>query len=249
METRSKRRRLALLASALSLLAGRGSAFLDTAGVTRLHEKLARVASILAHPDFESAYRRLGSTADGIESLVIGGSERSESPSCAWPSHSQSIAAQMMVRDFTSYLVDDLLVKVDRASMSVGLEVRSPFLDREMVDWAWRLPMSAKIRGGHGKWISDQLADRLVPGGFPRAAKTGFGVPIAIWLRGELRDWAEDLLDARRLAREGYLDPTQTRRRWDGFLAGRSADRHLIWALLMFQSWNAAQSGRSILQR
>lgn len=103
--------------------------------------------------------------------------------------------------------------------------------------------MRAKIRSGRGKWISYQLANRLIPGGFPTQPKMGFAVPIASWLRGDLRDWAEDLLDASRLSREGILDPQETRRRWDAFVKGRNDERHLIWALLMFQSWLAKSRG------
>ncbi len=224
------------MANCLSMVAGRSG--------SRLHEKLDRVASIIALSDFESVYRALSSSGEGAEILVIGAGGEQESHLKRWHGDAQSIASKMMHRDFVSYLVDDLLVKVDRASMSVGLEVRSPYLDREFVEWSWRVPMSAKIRGGRGKWISYQLANRLVPGGFPNQPKLGFGVPIAAWLRTDLRDWAEDLLDERRLARDGFFHPKETRARWEAFLAGREIDRHLIWAVLMFQSWNAARSNR-----
>ena len=182
----------------------------------------------------------MASIGGSVDRLVIGSSDLPQSAEDeTWPADTDSIVERMMHLDFASYLVDDILVKVDRASMSVGLEVRSPFLDREFVEWAWHLPMRAKIRGGRGKWISYQLANRLIPGGFPTQPKMGFAVPLASWLRSDLRDWAEDLLDARRLSREGFLDPQETRRRWDAFVKGRNDERHLIWALLMFQSWLA----------
>lgn len=209
----------------------------------RLSDKMSRLASVLAHQSPGGLYRSLASVGEGGDRLVVGSSNgRKFVDEESWPTDADGIAEQMMHRDFTSYLVDDILVKVDRASMSVGLEVRSPFLDREFVEWAWHLPMSAKIRGSRGKWISYELAKRLIPGGFSSQPKMGFGVPIANWLRGDLRDWAEDLLDARRLSSEGYLDPQETRARWDAFLKGRHDERHLIWALLMFQSWNAQRS-------
>ena len=210
---------------------------------TRLSDKMQRFASVLAHQSPSEYYRFLASIGENVDRLVIGSGDMSQSTEDeTWPTDMDRIVEQMMHRDFASYLVDDLLVKVDRASMSVGLEVRSPFLDREFVEWAWRLPMRSKIRGRCGKWISYQLADRIIPGGFPNQPKMGFAVPIADWLRGDLRDWAEDLLDARRLSREGYLDPQETRSRWNAFLSGRQDERLLIWALLMFQSWNSQRT-------
>jgi asparagine synthase (glutamine-hydrolysing) len=207
---------------------------------TRLSDKLERLVSILGIQSSSQHYRILASIGGSVDRLVIGSSDLPQSTEDeTWPADTDSIVERMMHLDFASYLVDDILVKVDRASMSVGLEVRSPFLDREFVEWAWHLPMRAKIRGGRGKWISYQLANRLIPGGFLTQPKMGFAVPLASWLRGDLRDWAEDLLDARRLSREGFLDPQETRRRWDAFVKGRNDERHLIWALLMFQSWLA----------
>ena len=211
---------------------------------TRLSDKLERLVSVLANQSSSEHYRILASIGGSVNRLVIGSSDLSQSKEDeAWPTDTNSVVERMMHLDFASYLVDDILVKVDRASMSVGLEVRSPFLDREFVEWSWRLPMWAKIRGSQGKWISYQLANRLIPGGFATQPKMGFAVPIASWLRGDLRDWAEDLLDARRLSREGFLEPQETRRRWDSFVNGRNDERHLIWALLMFQSWLAKSRG------
>ncbi len=207
---------------------------------TRLSDKMERFASVLAHQSPSDLYRILASIGGNADRLVIGVTDLTQTTEDeSWPTDMDSIVEQMMHRDFASYLVDDLLVKVDRASMSVGLEVRSPFLDRELVEWGWQLPMHAKIRGGCGKWISHQLANQIIPGGFSNQPKMGFAVPIAAWLRGDLRDWAEDLLDPHRLAREGYLNPQETRARWDAFLQGKQDERHLIWALLMFQSWLA----------
>ncbi|MSR44205.1 MAG: asparagine synthase (glutamine-hydrolyzing) [Phycisphaerales bacterium] len=208
-----------------------------------LPDKCARIASILDSSSLDGAYRMLARTSDRCEGLVIGTkiADRASEESL-WSSGVTHPASQMMQRDLVSYLVDDILVKVDRASMSVGLEVRSPMLDHHLIEWAWRLPISLKVGRGQGKVISRQLAARIIPEGARRRSKMGFAAPIAQWLRADLRDWAESLLSRDRLARDGVLNPEPIRSIWEDFLTGRESDRHLIWAILMFQSWLASQS-------
>lgn len=207
----------------------------------RMGEKLERLAAAIGADSFARSCAALDQLGPSLPSLVLGG--------CAggrWTegaiADGNDLALAMMQRDFHHYLPDDLLVKVDRASMSVGLEVRSPFLDQEMVEWAWRVPTRAKIRGSHGKWISHQLAQRIVPGGFAPRPKSGFAVPIANWLRGDLRDWARDLLSPQRIRNNGFFDAACVQKLWDSFETQRGIQRHTahhrIWALLMFQSWH-----------
>ncbi len=148
-----------------------------------------------------------------------------------------SLAELMMYRDFREYLADDILVKVDRASMAVSLEARAPFLDIEVIRTAWRVPLELKIRGSQGKWILRQLLDRHVPRHLIERPKVGFGIPLSEWLRGPLRSWAEELLDARKMEAEGNLDPVLVHHRWNELLKGRGNWQHHLWIVLMFQAW------------
>ena len=128
----------------------------------------------------------------------------------------------MMLIDSLVYLPDDILVKVDRASMAVSLEARGPLLDYRVFEFAWRVPREFKVRNGKGKWILRDLLSRYVPAEMIDRPKSGFAVPIHQWLRGPLRDWAEDLLDAGRIRREGILNPAPIRQTWSEHLSGRN---------------------------
>jgi asparagine synthase (glutamine-hydrolysing) len=144
---------------------------------------------------------------------------------------------RMMYRDTMTYLPDDILCKVDRSAMATSLETRVPFLDHRVAELAWRLPLNMKIRGGQGKWALRQVLYKYVPKELIDRPKAGFAIPVGQWLRGPLRDWAEALLDEKRLEVEGYFYPKPIRDKWLQHLSGRYDHTPSLWAVLMFQSW------------
>ncbi|GAA4125124.1 asparagine synthase (glutamine-hydrolyzing) [Knoellia locipacati] len=145
--------------------------------------------------------------------------------------------AELLLTEQQVMLPDNMLVKVDRASMAVALEVRVPFLDHRLVELSWRLPATSKIRGGQGKWIERDLLDRYVPRELWDRPKVGFDPPLAQWLRGPLREWACDLLAPERLRRQGLIRPEPVTRALESHLAGRENHDYRLWTVLMMQSW------------
>ena len=206
-------------------------------------DKLKKAAEIIGHREAGAFYQDLVSHWKNPSDIVLGGHElptKLTDPGDL--AELSDLTHRMMYLDMVSYLPDDILVKVDRTSMSVGLEARVPLLDHRVLEFAWHLPLSVKVKPGVAKWILRQVLFKYVPQELVDRKKMGFGVPIDSWLRGPLRDWAESLLDERRLRSEGYFNPAPIRSKWTAHLSGEGNWHYYLWDVLMFQSWMEAQS-------
>jgi len=201
-------------------------------------EKLYKLASVMPFHDPRDIYEALV-TQWGANDLPVrfprsplGGNPYD----CGW-SRFQDFTESMMCEDLTTYLPDDILVKVDRASMGASLESRAPFLDHRVVEFAWSLPLSYKINETNGKAILRDVLYRHVPSTLIERPKTGFSIPLGEWLRGPLRDWAEELLSVGRMNHAGYLDSRRIRQKWEEHLSGHRNWQYQLWTVLMFQAW------------
>ncbi|MEO8451461.1 MAG: asparagine synthase (glutamine-hydrolyzing) [Gemmatimonadota bacterium] len=201
-------------------------------------DRLHKLASVLTATTAADLYRNLVSHWPDPSALVLGSSEPTipETPGSAWAGMG-SIVPNMMLLDAASYLPDDILVKVDRATMGVSLESRAPFLHHDIYEFAWSLPLESKVGRGGSKRILRDLLARYVPRTLFERPKMGFGVPIEHWLRGPLREWASDLLSVDRLRRQGFLNVDLVERTWCEHLSGRRNWQYLLWDVLMFQAW------------
>jgi len=201
-------------------------------------DRLPKLAEMLGYLDSQSFYRHFVSHAQKPEELVLGAME--PDTILKRPDRMPNLPGlreRMMYVDALTYLPDDILTKVDRASMAVSLEARVPLLDHRVVEFAWRVPTDYKYRNGQGKWLLRQVLYRYVPKVLMDRPKMGFGVPIEHWLRGPLREWAEELLDETRLREEGFFDPTPIRKMWEEHVSGKRRWHYYLWDVLMFQAW------------
>ncbi len=217
--------------------------FIPGSGKLRLFgDKLHKGAGVLASRTVDDLYLGVVSLQRDPAGWVIGGQEPPTLLTGRRPDL-QGLGAveQMMALDMVSYLPDDILAKVDRAAMGVSLESRVPLLDHRVVEFAWRLPLEYKLREGQSKWPLRQLLYRHVPRELVDRPKMGFGIPLDAWLRGPLREWAENLLNEERLRREGYFQPQPVRRMWAEHLAGGRNRANNLWGVLMFQAWQESE--------
>lgn len=208
--------------------------------VTTPAEKVYKLAEVLNTHTSQDFYRSLVSHWSPPSDIVLGADELPtilSNPS-KWGMLPEFLQ-QIMFLDLITYLPDDILTKLDRASMGVSLEARVPLLDHRVVEFAARIPLSMKIREGQGKWLLRQILYQYVPKELIERPKMGFGIPIDDWLRGPLRAWAEDLLHEDRLRREGFLRPEPIRKLWLEHLSGRKNWQYYLWDVLVFQGWLA----------
>jgi len=202
-------------------------------------DKLHKIANLLDAENADGLYRKLISHwepsriapgAGEIRGILFDDSVRKDFP---------DLLDRMQFLDLVTYLPDDILTKIDRASMAASLEARVPLLDHRVVEFAWRLPQAAKIRNGRSKWLLRQVLYRHVPRELIERPKMGFTVPLGEWLRGPLRDWAESLLDEQRLREAGLVDAAIVRRYWQEHLAGTRNRQYPLWDVLMLEDWRA----------
>ncbi len=219
-----------------------------TAGATRLlpqrlqvrnpSTKAVKVGRVLAASTPEDAYRSLTTHWVDAASMVLGASENDGQPPVeSVPVEQSGITEQMLWLDLIGYLPNDILVKLDRAAMAVSLETRVPFLDRQVLDLAWRMPLHVKLREGQTKWPLRQVLQRHVPADLVDRPKMGFGFPIGRLLRGPLRDWADHLIADGRLRAQGLLDPAPIRRAWAAHRSGSQDLGYELWDVLVLQAW------------
>jgi asparagine synthase (glutamine-hydrolysing) len=216
-----------------------GRALPGTHGVARLGDKVHKLVHRLKNVhSLDDLYRSLVTEWPQASGLVRGAKNSSSLlDDASLTTGVPEVEHRMMLWDTLTYLHDDILTKVDRAAMSVSLETRVPFLDHRVVELAWSLPLHMKIRDGQGKWALRQVLDKYVPRQLIKRPKAGFGIPVGQWLRGPLREWAEELLNEARLQREGYFRPAPIRAVWREHLSGRHDWASRLWCVLMFQAW------------
>lgn len=211
----------------------------------RVGENLHKLARMLPAEDTAALYRRLTSHVSEPEQLVLGAREpRTLLTGLEAVAQLSDPARQMMLLDTLTYLPDDILVKVDRAAMAVGLESRVPLLDHRIVAFAASLPLTLLRREGQSKWLLRQVLYRYVPRALIERPKAGFGIPLHRWLRGPLKAWAADLLAPATIAAQGYFNPAYVQRLWDEHQSGRRNWQYQLWNILMFQAWLACEKAQ-----
>ena len=205
---------------------------------TNIGDKLHKLASIIGASSIEEVYNILISHWNIKDNIVIGVKEASTTINSRNNILEElTYPEKMMFYDTLMYLPDNILVKVDRAAMGTSLETRTPFLDHRVIDLAWRFPIDMKIRNGVNKWCLRQLLYKRVPKHLIERPKMGFGVPIGDWLRGPLRDWAENLLDEKKMKESGYFKTSEIQKKWRQHLSKKHNWQHHLWDIIIFESW------------
>ncbi|MDC0940521.1 asparagine synthase (glutamine-hydrolyzing) [Candidatus Pelagibacter sp.] len=203
-----------------------------------LGDKIYKVANIISANSSHEIYQRLCSHWQNPSEIV----KNSEEPKTLLSEFKNNLKElnsqqQMMVMDFLTYLPDDILVKIDRAAMSTSLETRAPFLDHKLIEYVWKIPHHLKFRNNKGKWILRKILNKYIPKDLTERPKMGFAIPIDYWLRGELKDWAESLLNEKNLEQQGYFNSKLIRKKWTEHLSGKKNWQSDLWDILMFQAW------------
>ncbi|MGH6665178.1 MAG: asparagine synthase (glutamine-hydrolyzing) [Pseudolabrys sp.] len=206
--------------------------------VPQLGDKLYKLANLMQAHGADESYRSIITHWEPAEIMPD-----AAEPNAIWSEKSVNrdfpdLVERMQFIDLVSYLPDDILTKLDRASMAFALEARVPLLDHRLVEFAWALPRRAKLRGNTTKWLLRQVLYKYVPAELIERPKMGFAIPLAEWLRGPLRDWAETLLEERRLRATGFVQPARIRTLWQEHLGGRRNHQHLLWNILMLEAWH-----------
>jgi len=200
-------------------------------------DRVVKLARALRTDDDDALYRAVLSIWDTPGEMLRLPGSAAEADAAPSPIGTQDFLSLMQYRDMAGYLPDDILVKLDRASMAVGLEARVPLLDHRLVEFVWRLPVRYKRRRGRAKWLLRRVVDRHVPRNLMERPKMGFNVPVGDWLRGPLRDWAEALLDPARVRAEGVLDADVVAGTWAQHQDGRHDWTNRLWTVLMYRAW------------
>ena len=204
----------------------------------RVGENMHKLSGVLAARGPQEIYAQLISHWHDGDGLVLGAnSNRQAVEKGDLGLDGSEYAQKMLLMDQTNYLPNDILTKVDRASMGVSLEARVPLIDHRVFEFAWRLPLTMKVRERQSKWILRQLVYRMIPADLMERPKAGFGIPIGEWLRGPLKQWAGDLLDESRIRRDGYFDAALVVTKWNEHLRGIGSWHYDLWDILMFQAW------------
>lgn len=203
----------------------------------RVGDKLHKLAGVMTADGSDMLYERLTTFWGDTTDLVVGAQALPEFVEEEFATSIPDQIEREQYLDTITYLPDDILTKIDRASMAVSLEARVPLLDHRVIEFVWGLPTDYRIRNGKTKWLLRRVLSRYVPDYLVNRPKMGFGVPLDSWLRGPIRDWAEALLDEARLRQEGYLDPSPIRQKWEEHLSGTRNWQYAIWGVLMFQAW------------
>ncbi len=206
--------------------------------MAHLADRLPKLADLITETTGEAVYHRMVTHWKNPAALVHGSLE----PKLLFEeskllSRLPGLPQRMMFLDSMTYLPDDILTKVDRASMAVSLEARVPLLDHRVIEFAWRLPLSMKYQDGKGKWLFRKVLYRYIPRKLMERPKKGFGVPIDEWLRGPLREWADELLNERQLREEGFFNPDPIRKMWKEHVSNKRRWHYYLWDVLMFQAW------------
>ena len=215
--------------------------FLEVSGlgvaIKFLRQQSCRTDSCaLAAPDTTSLYRSIVSQNECVNLI---GDVSGNVPEPWWENQfkRQTAAEDLMYLDTVMYLPDDVLTKVDRCTMSVGLEARVPLLDHRIVEYLWSLPIGMKIRNGTGKFVLRQLLARLLPEELWNRPKMGFSVPVSKWLKGPLQSWADDMLAPTTIKNDGFLNADDVSKLWSQHRSGSVDSPYLLWNILMFQQW------------